>query len=137
LGRRIQDEQIERVRLLPAQPRESIPGLLASADAAVISLGVTLPGAVPSKIYEAMAAELPILLIADGEAARRVREAHAGLASPPNDVASLKSNFLKLAEDAKLRARLGAAGRHAAETIYHRARIADALDEFLRQLLPS
>jgi glycosyltransferase involved in cell wall biosynthesis len=108
---------------------------LASADAALISLGTSLPGAVPSKIYEAMAAELPILLIADGEAARRVREAEAGLTSDPNDAATLKVNFLRLAGDVDLRTRLGAAGRRAAETIYDRARIADVLDEFLRERL--
>jgi glycosyltransferase involved in cell wall biosynthesis len=110
---------------------------LAAADAALISLGTSPPGAVPSKIYEAMAAELPILLIADGEAARRVEDAGAGLISAPNDTATLRNNFLQLAGDADLRGRLGAAGRRAAETVYDRARIADVLDRFLRERLPA
>jgi glycosyltransferase involved in cell wall biosynthesis len=55
LEARIRDEGIRRVRLLPPQPREKIPALLAAADGAVISLGMSIPGAVPSKIYEEMA----------------------------------------------------------------------------------
>jgi glycosyltransferase involved in cell wall biosynthesis len=137
LESRIRDEGISRVRLLPAQPREAIPALLASADAALISLGTSLPGAVPSKIYEAMAAELPILLIAEGEAARRVNDAGAGLTSAPNDAATLKANFLQLAAGADLRKGLGTAGRRAAETVYDRARIADVLNQFLRERLPT
>ena len=87
LVERIEREHIRRVRLVPAQPRERIPALLAAADVAVISLGMAIPGAVPSKIYEAMASSLPILLIADGEAARRVEQAACGLAVRPGDLA--------------------------------------------------
>ncbi|WP_040769316.1 glycosyltransferase family 4 protein, partial [Novipirellula maiorica] len=78
LEKRIQRESIDRVKIVPAQPRERIPALLACADVAIISLGMTIPGAVPSKIYEAMASSLPILLNADGEPARRIKEAGCG-----------------------------------------------------------
>jgi glycosyltransferase involved in cell wall biosynthesis len=135
LETRIRNEQISRVRLLPAQPREKIPALLAAADAAVISLGMSIPGAVPSKIYEAMASDLPILLIADGEAARRVADAACGLVVAPGDAAGLAAAACQLAADAELRNRLGAAGRRAAETDYDRRRIAERLDRFLRERL--
>ena len=137
LEERIARESITRVRLLPAQPRERVPELLAAADAAVISLGLPIPGAVPSKIYEAMASELPILLIADGEAARRVDEAGCGVAVPPNAPERLRAAALRLAGDDRLRASLGAAGRRAAETVYDRNRIAGRLDAFLRSCLKS
>lgn len=135
LERRICDEAIGRVRLLPSQPREKIPALLAAADIALISLGMTIPGAVPSKIYEAMASELPILLVADGEAAQRVADAECGLTVPPGDATSLATAAGRLAGDIELRSRLGAAGRRAAETTYHRDRIAERLDLFLRDRL--
>jgi glycosyltransferase involved in cell wall biosynthesis len=124
-----------RVRLIPPQPRERVPALLACADAAVIPLGMTIVGAVPSKIYEAMAASLPILLVADGEAARRVEEAGAGLTVSPGAANDLREAFTRLAMDAGLRARLGAAGRIAAETTYDRGAIASRLDGFLRSLV--
>jgi glycosyltransferase involved in cell wall biosynthesis len=137
LRNRIERERISRVRIISAQSRERIPALLAAADAAVITLGMSIPGAVPSKIYEAMATSLPILLVADGEPARRVREASCGLAVPPGDSAGLRAAFMELAQNGALREQMGIAGRLAAETVYNRDRIAERLDQFLTQLVPS
>lgn len=135
LAQRIIKERIERVKLLPAQPRNRIPALLASADAAVISLSANIFGSVPSKIYEAMASRLPILLLAEGEAERRVAQAGCGLHVRPGDVEGARAAALRLASDGALRERLGAAGRQAAETTYNRRMIAERLDAFLRSLL--
>jgi glycosyltransferase involved in cell wall biosynthesis len=137
LAERIERERIERVRIVAAQPRERIPLLLAAADVALITLGMSIPGAVPSKIYEAMASSLPILLVADGEPARRVTESDCGLTVAPGDRPGLRNAFLKLATDRELRARMGAAGRRAAETTYNRTHIAAKLDQFLSSLLPT
>lgn len=135
LGERIEREGIRRVRLVPAQPRERIPALLAAADVAVASLGLRLQGAVPSKIYEAMASAKPLLLIAEGEAARRVERAECGLTVKPGDLEGVRAAWERLAADPGLRARLGAAGRRAAETEYDRGKIAERLDGFLRKCL--
>jgi glycosyltransferase involved in cell wall biosynthesis len=135
LQARIEAESLSRVRLLPAQPRERIPAFLAAADVAMISLGMSIPGAVPSKIYEAMASSLPILLIADGEAAERVTKANCGIAVPPKDLDGARRAVIQLATDACLRSKLGEAGRHAAETQYNRNDIAARLDGFLRGLI--
>ena len=124
----------DRVTLLPPQPRERIPALLACADVAVITLGMSIVGAVPSKIYEAMGTSLPILLVADGEADRRVNHAEAGLVVAPNDTEGFRDAFVQLATDAGLRAHLGANGRRAATTTYDRSVIATRLDTFLRTL---
>ncbi len=137
LEKRVSKEAIDRVKILPAQPRERIPSLLASADVAVISLGMSIPGAVPSKIYEAMASSLPILLIAEGEPARRIEDAQCGLAVAPGDGTGLTEAYLRLANDDSLRQNLGANGRKAANTTYNRDGIADTLDRFLRSFLPA
>ncbi|MBI2478843.1 MAG: glycosyltransferase family 4 protein [Planctomycetia bacterium] len=137
LERRIAAESLHRVRLLPAKPRERIPALLACADVAIITLGYTIPGAVPSKIYEAMASALPILLVAPGEAARRVERAGAGLCVSPNATDELRAAFHQLATNTELRSRCGEAGRKAAHTEYNRDVIAGRLDQFLRGMLPS
>lgn len=135
LQARIERERIDRVRLLPAQPRERIPALLAAADVAVATLGMKLQGAVPSKIYEAMASARPLLLIAEGEAARRVERAECGLTVRPGDLDGARDAWIRLATDPDLRSRLGAAGRRAAETTYDRGRIAERLDRFLRKII--
>lgn len=135
LLKRVEREAISRVRILPAQTRDRIPALLAAADVALITLRTSIPGAVPSKIYEAMASSLPILLIADGEAARRVEAAGCGLVTPPGEIRRARDACQRLATDEALRRRLGEAGRQAAETLYDRVQIAKRLDEFLRSLL--
>jgi glycosyltransferase involved in cell wall biosynthesis len=135
IAERIARESITRVRLVPAQPREQIPALLAAADVAIITLGMSIPGAVPSKIYEAMASSLPILLVADGEPARRVRDAGCGMSVAPGDLAGARAAVIELARDAALRERLGASGRKAAETRYNRDEIGRQLDRFLREQL--
>jgi glycosyltransferase involved in cell wall biosynthesis len=135
LERRIRDEGIARVKVLPPQPRASVPSLLAAADVAIISLGMSVPGVVSSKIYEAMASYLPILLIADGETARKVDRAGCGLVVPPGRLDAAREAFVRLARDADLRHRLGQAGRRAAETDYCRERIADRLNGFLTRVV--
>lgn len=134
---RIDREGITRVKVLPMQPRQRIPSLLAAADIALITLGGKIHGAVPNKIYEAMASGLPIIIAAEGEAARRVEAAGAGIAVAPRDIAGLVHACVGLAENANRRAELGASGRLAAETIYNRDLVAEKLDRFLRGLLPA
>jgi len=136
IEKRIEAERISRVKCVGPQPRERIPALLAAANAAVISLGMSIPGAVPSKIYEAMASGIPILLIADGEAARRVREARCGLTVSPGDINQATASFCQLVRDPDLCRRLGDSGRAAAENLYNRDVIAQRLDRFLRSVLP-
>ena len=137
LEERIRQERISRVRIVPAQPRERVPALLAAADVALISLGMPIPGAVPSKIYEAMASSLPILLVASGEAARRVEDAQCGLTVAPGNLAGIAEACQRLATDPALREQMGSAGRQAAETTYNRDAIGRQLDTFLRSLLAS
>ena len=69
LKRRIEVENLPNVRLLRAQQKERIPALLAASDAAIHVLKHRILGAVPSKIYEAMASSLPILFAGEGEGA--------------------------------------------------------------------
>ncbi|HEV8063532.1 MAG TPA: glycosyltransferase family 4 protein, partial [Acidimicrobiales bacterium] len=54
------DLKLDNVSFLGPRPRDEVPALLASADIALVPLGVDLPGAVPSKLYEAMGSGLPV-----------------------------------------------------------------------------
>ena len=109
-----------RVRFLPARPHGEMPALVASADIVVIALRTHLPGAVPSKLYEAMASGRPVVLVAEGEAASIVRTHQAGIVVRPGDVAGLVEALRALARDATLRETLGANGRRAAERHFDR-----------------
>ncbi len=103
-----------------------IPVFLASCDIALAPLKRYLPGAVPSKIYEAMASGIPVVLCGDGEAAELVRASRAGLVVPPGDGTALASTLRRLAGDAGLRESLGRAARDAALHRFDRRAICDA-----------
>lgn len=75
--------------------RDDIPGLLTKYDAALIPLVRNIYGAVPSKIYEAMAAGLPIMFSGAGEGARIVRDHNTGWVNTPSDWEMLRLNLKK------------------------------------------
>ena len=68
--------------------REEIPAMLKRYDAALIPLTKNIYGAVPSKIYEAMAAGLPIIFSGEGEGARIIQENKLGWVNHPTDEAA-------------------------------------------------
>jgi glycosyltransferase involved in cell wall biosynthesis len=131
LRRRVEIERFHNVQLLGPQPKERIPALLAAADGVFNVLKFSIPGAVPSKIYEAMASGLPILFGGEGEGARRILEAKAGIVAPYSDLTALEDGIRKLATEPALRQQFGSAGRMAAEKLYSRKEIARRLHELL------
>ena len=131
LKRRIEVENLPNVRLLRAQPKERIPALLAASDVAFHVLKFWIPGAVPSKIYEAMASSLPILFAGEGEGPRRILEAQAGLVIPYGDIRGIEEAVRRLVSAPALRQKLGEAGRLAAEKLYSRKEIARRLHHLL------
>jgi glycosyltransferase involved in cell wall biosynthesis len=131
LKRRVQVERLHNVQVLGPQPKERIPALLAAADGVFNVLKFSIPGAVPSKIYEAMATGLPILFGGEGEGARRILEANAGMVVPYGDIAALEHGIRELATKPVLRQQFGKAGRLAAEKLYNRKEIARQLHKLL------
>ncbi len=75
-------------------------------------------------IAEAMACGRAVIATAAGGAAEIVDDRVDALAVPPGSVEALAAAIRRLAEDAELRARLGAAGRAKAERRFDRARLA-------------
>ena len=114
---------------------EEIPSLMAGCDIVVIPLKSSLPGAVPSKIYEAMAGSKPIVLVAGGEAARIVNEHQAGMTVEPGDVKALVRALKTLFAQPQLRRTLGENGRRAAKQYFDRETIVSRFRDFLEQHL--
>lgn len=135
LVRRVQESASRAVRVLDPRPHAEMPGILAAADVVLVALARHIPGAVPSKLYEAMSSGRPVVLIAEGEAAQIVRKHAAGLVVTPGDVAGLVGALRTLAADAELRRRMGANGRAAALQDFDRTKIVGRFIEFLEQHL--
>lgn len=100
--------------------KEKMPAYVASSDICIVPLCGVLPGAVPSKIYEAMASAKPILLIAEGEAREIVEKNNVGLVASPGDKKAIYNALQSLIAEPGLRKRLGSNGRLVAETIFSR-----------------
>jgi glycosyltransferase involved in cell wall biosynthesis len=111
------------VRALGLVPPDTVPGLYAEADAGVVLLRdrPILEGALPTKLFECLAAGRPAVMSARGEAAQLVERSGAGIAVPPEDPDALADAFRTLHADRRLQARLGAAGREVATTQFDRA----------------
>ena len=103
LRNRVKSIKLNNVTFLPSQPKESIPSLLTSSDIALIPLVSTkLVDAVPSKLLEAWACKLPVILIAGGEAADMVIKAQGGIVISSNDVEGIKTAIIKLKDSPEL-----------------------------------
>lgn len=78
-----------------------IPEVLSSYSATLIPLKKRIYGAVPSKIYESMAAGLPIIFSGDGEGRIIIEKYDLGWTFAPGDYDSLKTIINKLCSDKK------------------------------------
>jgi glycosyltransferase involved in cell wall biosynthesis len=90
----------------------------------IVPLKKYIPGAVPSKLYEAMASGRPVVLVAEGEAAELVCRHKAGIVVRPGAINDLVHAIRKLWTDPSLRRTLGENGRRAAEQLFDRTTIA-------------
>ena len=123
--------QLHNVTFLPPVPASEIPGILFAADIVLVSLKQEITGAVPSKLYEAMAAGKPIVLIARGEAAEIIRNADAGYVVEPGNTSELVHAIEQLLSDQGIQKIMGDNGRDAAIRLYDRPSIARKFNEYL------
>ena len=93
----------EQVTLAGRFPLERMPSFFAHASAMLVSLtdeeifAMTIPG----KVQAYLGAGLPILAMLNGEGARIIEEANAGLTSPASNSKLLAANVLKMSSMTK------------------------------------
>jgi glycosyltransferase involved in cell wall biosynthesis len=105
------------VKLLGSLPYEEIPRLYEQVDAAAVLLRdrPVFRAALPTKIFEAVAAARPVVLSARGEAAELVERHGAGIVVPPEHPQALAEGLRRLARDRAKLTELGRNGRRLAE----------------------
>lgn len=126
------DLKVQNIRFRDAVPHNQVRELLNASDICLVPLKIHLTGAVPSKLYEAMAVGKPVVLVAGGEAARIVEKYACGLVVKPGDIMGLSAAIKTLASDLPERKRMGANGRAAAVECFDRKKIAVKFADFLR-----
>jgi glycosyltransferase involved in cell wall biosynthesis len=101
-----------------AVPPADVPRLLAECDAAAAPYPPESAGKddyfSPLKVYEYMAAALPIIASAVGQIPSIVEDGRTGILVPPGDRESLAAALIRLADDPDLREWLGGSARDAA-----------------------
>jgi glycosyltransferase involved in cell wall biosynthesis len=116
-------------------PIETMPGLMQKAAALLVTLAdqPIFAATVPNKVQAYMAAGRPILACLNGEGARLVAEAGAGLTVPAEDAQGLAAAVLRLYQmSAEERAVLGANGRRYFKEHFDHEQLIDQLIEHFR-----
>lgn len=116
-------------------PVNTMPGLMQKAGALLVTLAdePIFALTVPNKVQAYMAAGRPILACLNGEGARLVEEAQAGLSVPAQDAKALAAAVLQLYRmSPEERAHLGANGRRYFKAHFDHDKLVDELMAHLR-----
>ena len=125
------------VHLLGRHPMEAMPPLFAAADAMLVTLRnePVFALTIPSKLQSYLACGRPIVAALDGEGARVVREAGAGVAVPAGDARALADAVLMLARQPRAeREAMGASGRRYFERHFERTLLIARLESWMINL---
>ncbi len=118
-----QRRALANVIFVPMQPKDAMTSIWSLCDVALVHLknSAAFSEVIPSKMFEAMAMGLPVLLVSpEGEASRILIEDGAGLWTPAGHPDALADAVSRLFEQATLRRQLAehslaAAGHHTRE----------------------
>lgn len=135
----VQIRELEKtVHLLGRHPLAAMPAFFARADVMLVTLkkepifALTIPG----KVQSYLACSRPIIAALDGEGARVVEEAGAGLTCPAEDPESLAKTVLKISSmTADDRVKMALRGRVYFERNFESCMLLDRLDGWLSELV--
>jgi glycosyltransferase involved in cell wall biosynthesis len=95
----------------------------------------SLAGALPTKLFESLACERPVIASVEGESAVLIEGAKAGMVVPPGDAAALANAIQRMRSvSPDERAEMGRRGREAVVARFSRAAGADRFLELLRNV---
>jgi glycosyltransferase involved in cell wall biosynthesis len=125
---------LSNVVMLPQQPKEMMPEILAASDVCMVLLKKAdlFKTVIPSKIFEAIAMERPVILGVDGESRLIVETAQCGLFIEPGNDAELADAVMTLYSDRDLTERLGRNGRRTLEAAFDRDTLSQRYIEVLK-----
>jgi len=121
----VRERNLASVRFAPYQPRERLGDSLGVADVHWMSLFPALEGLiVPSKVYGALAAGRPVLMVGDvdGEIGRLLERHECGMTVGPGQGLEFASAVMRLRDAPEMREIMGRRAREAFEAHYSRDR---------------
>lgn len=105
--------KLSNVVMLDQQPKDKMPEFwsLSSVSLVLLKKSALFKTVIPSKIFESMAMERPVILGVEGESAELVVSAGGGICIEPESSSELASQVLNLSRDPAMCQVLGASGR--------------------------
>lgn len=118
--------QLPNVLMLEQMPKSSMPAIWGVTDASLVLLKRSdlFKTVIPSKIFESMAMQKPIVMGVEGEAATLVESAAAGICIEPENAQQLASALKRLCNDNSLYAQMAQSGAGFVRTHFDRRRLA-------------
>ena len=129
---------LDNFKIIPYQPVERVPEVLAAADVHVIPLRQGLAwSSVPSKLYKILAVQRPVIASVDEgtEVGRVVLDAGAGHAIPPDVSAPLAASLRAILSSEDEMAAMGARGREWVEEWTTPRRAAESYEALFERLI--
>lgn len=126
------------VHLLGKYPVATMPRFFALADALLVTLkrDPIFRLTIPSKIQSYLACGRPIIAALDGEGARVVEEAGAGMTAPAEDPVALADTILNMYRmPSERRIAMGASGRSYFLANFERNLLLDRLDRLMKEFI--
>ncbi|HNT67038.1 MAG TPA: glycosyltransferase family 4 protein [bacterium] len=133
-----QQWELHNLSLLGQLPHREMPAYLSAADACLVPLkkNPLFLGALPSKMFDCMACERPVILSVDGEARTVLEKAGAGLYAEPDNVEALyRAVYTLKSMSLAQRQAMGRSGRAFVENRFSRQQQARELEAVLLDLL--
>ena len=126
------------VTLLNRRPPEDMPALFSRADALLVTLrrDPVFRMTIPSRIQSCLASGVAILGALDGEGARIIRQAQAGLVANAQDAPGLAQCALQMAAMTQTeRAAMGLRGREYFDSHFSRDKLIGQLETWMHELM--
>ena len=136
LKRMKEEEKIDNVFFLPPVEKSMMPDVLKEIDVVLVPLRKLdiFKGAIPSKIFEAMAMKKALLLGVEGEAKKHfIDTAEAGYFFEPENKKDLKDKILKMVQEKEKIPEFGEKGRAYVSKVFNRDVIAKKFEDYLKQ----
>ena len=130
---------LRQVHFLDPVPKQKMPELLSQADAglAILMAIDAYKTTYPNKVFDYMAAGLPVLCQIDGVIREVVESGQAGIFVRPGDEIALAEAIRVLAADRTRARELGLAGKRLVRERYDRAGLTAKLESIMKETLHS
>ncbi len=129
-----EEKQLHNLMLLGEISREEIAAVISAADCGLVPLKnkPLFRGAVPTKMFDFMACERPVVVSVDGEAREIVAASQAGVYVEPEDIDGMAEAIRFLSRNPAACREMGRVGRRYVQDHFLRRRAAMLLEEVLK-----